>query len=186
MRDQILGVERRRFWHDDDKLEIVMSVGVGGASVTQVAQRHEIRRQQIYAWRHDLKQKGLWSPDAGALFYPLVSPMAGGNPLTQCRASKTPPPTAVELRLRDSRCLHFDSTMDPVSLTALIRAGTGVRALGFGFIWPLAMVARTNGAKWLIVTDMRKGTAGLAALTQDASASEACQWCGVCVPETTR
>ncbi|WP_416235285.1 transposase [Paracoccus sp. (in: a-proteobacteria)] len=50
--------ERRRFWHDDDKLEIVMSVGVGGASVTQVAQRHEIRRQQIYAWRHDLKKKG--------------------------------------------------------------------------------------------------------------------------------
>jgi transposase len=68
MRGEILGVERRRFWHDDDKLEIVMSVGVGGASVTQVAQRHEIRRQQIYAWRHDLKKKGLWSPDAGALY----------------------------------------------------------------------------------------------------------------------
>jgi hypothetical protein len=42
-----------------------------------------------------------------------------------------------------------------------------VRALGFGFIWPLAMVARTNGAKWLTVTDMRKGIAGLAALPQD-------------------
>ena len=122
MRGEILGVERRRFWHDDDKLAIVMSVGVGGMSVTQVAQRHEIRRQQIYAWRHDLKQKGLWSPDAGAIFYPLDSPMAGGNPLPQCRASETPPPTAVELRLRDSRCLHFDSTMDPIALTALIRA----------------------------------------------------------------
>ncbi|WP_366863718.1 short-chain fatty acyl-CoA regulator family protein [uncultured Sulfitobacter sp.] len=24
-------------------------------------------RQQIYAWRHGLKKKGLWSPDAGAL-----------------------------------------------------------------------------------------------------------------------
>jgi transposase len=58
MRGQILGVERRHFWYDDDKLEIVMSVGVSGASVTQVAQRHEIRRQKIYAWRHDLKQKG--------------------------------------------------------------------------------------------------------------------------------
>jgi transposase len=91
MRGQILGVERRRFWYDDDKLEIVMSVGVSGASVTQVAQRHEIRWQQIHAWRHDLKQKGLWSPDAGALFYPLDSPMAGGNPLPQCRASETPP-----------------------------------------------------------------------------------------------
>ena len=83
MRGEILGAERRRFWHDDDKLEIVMSVGVGGASVTQVAQRHEIRRQQIYAWRHDLKKKGLWSPDAGALFYPVDIPVTAGVPVPQ-------------------------------------------------------------------------------------------------------
>jgi len=76
MRGEIFGAERRRFWHDDDKLEIVMSVGVDGASVTQVAQRHEIKRQQIYAWRHDLKRKGLWSPDAGALFFPVDLPVA--------------------------------------------------------------------------------------------------------------
>ena len=29
----------------------------------------------IYAWRHDLKKKGLWSPDAGALFYPVDIPI---------------------------------------------------------------------------------------------------------------
>jgi len=85
MRGEILGVERRRFWHDDDKLEIVMSVGVSGANVTQVAQRHEIRRQRIFAWRHDLKRKGLWSPDAGAL-------------VPHHPATLTPSPTAVELR----------------------------------------------------------------------------------------
>ena len=48
MRGEILGVERRRFWCDEDKLEIVTSAGIGGATVTQVAQRHEIARQQIY------------------------------------------------------------------------------------------------------------------------------------------
>ena len=74
------------------------------------------------AGRSDLKKKGLWSPDGGALFYPLDTPMAGGNPWPQCLAAETPPPTAVELRLRDGRCLHFDSTMDPVALTDLIRA----------------------------------------------------------------
>ncbi|WP_431356782.1 hypothetical protein, partial [Paracoccus marinaquae] len=31
--------------------------------MTQVAQRHEVTRQQIYAWRHELKRKGLWSPE---------------------------------------------------------------------------------------------------------------------------
>jgi len=122
MRGEILGAERRRFWHDDDKLEIVMSVGVGGASVTQVAQRHEIRRQQIYAWRHDLKKKGLWSPDAGALFYPLDVPVAAAALVAQPLVVEPSNPTAVEVRLRGGRCLHFDSTLDPAAVTRLIRA----------------------------------------------------------------
>ncbi len=37
MRAEILGVERRRRWYDDEKLEIVLSVGVGGTTVTDVA-----------------------------------------------------------------------------------------------------------------------------------------------------
>lgn len=44
MRGEVLGVERRRRWDDEDKLAIVCAVGVGGASVTQVAQRHEVTR----------------------------------------------------------------------------------------------------------------------------------------------
>ncbi|WP_369333202.1 transposase [Tranquillimonas alkanivorans] len=35
-----MGVGRRRRWSEDEKLEILSEVGVGGASVTQVAQRH--------------------------------------------------------------------------------------------------------------------------------------------------
>jgi len=70
MRGEILGLERRRLWRDEDKLEIVMSVGIAGATETQVAQRHEVTRQQSYAWKHELKKKGLWSRtspvDAGA------------------------------------------------------------------------------------------------------------------------
>lgn len=118
MRGEILGVERRRFWRDEDKLGIVMSVGIDGATVTQVAQRHEVTRQQIYAWRHDLKKKGLWTPNAGALFYPLDMPV----PAAQPTAADTSPPVAVELRLRCGHRLHFDSTIDSAALTALIRA----------------------------------------------------------------
>ena len=99
-----------------------MSVGVDGASVTQVAQRHEIRRQQIYAWRHDLKKKGLWSPDGGALFYPMDIPVQVAVPAPQLPVPEVPPPSAVELRFRGGRSLHFDSTLDPVALAALIRA----------------------------------------------------------------
>ena len=125
MRGELLGVERRRFWRDEDKLEIIMLVGVGGATVTQVAQRHEITRQQIYAWRHDLKKKGLWSPDAGALFYPSDMPVAAGVPIAQYTAAEALPPNAVELRLNGGRSLRFDSTVDPAALTALIRVAEG-------------------------------------------------------------
>ncbi|MDP2520921.1 IS66-like element accessory protein TnpA [Shimia thalassica] len=122
MRGEILGLERRRYWSDEDKLEIVTSVGICGATVTQVAQRHEITRQQIYAWRHELKKKGLWSPDAGALFFPLDIPVSGGIPAPLPSVAEEAPPTVVELCLRGGRCLHFDSTMDPAALTSLIRA----------------------------------------------------------------
>ena len=51
MRVEILGEERRRRWGDEKKLEIVMSVGIDGATVTEVAHRHDVTRQQIYTWR---------------------------------------------------------------------------------------------------------------------------------------
>lgn len=52
MRGEISGFERRRRWSDEDKLEIVLSVGVDGAMVTQVAHRNDVTRQHVYSWRH--------------------------------------------------------------------------------------------------------------------------------------
>ena len=37
----------------------------------RVAQRHDVTRQQIYAWRHELKKKGLLSALPEALFLPV-------------------------------------------------------------------------------------------------------------------
>ena len=79
-------------------------------------------RQQTYAWRHDLKKKGLWSPDAGALFYPLDVPAADAALVAQPTVIEPSKPTAVEVRLRGGRCLHFDSAIDLGALTGLIRA----------------------------------------------------------------
>ena len=52
MRGEILGAERRRRWSDDEKLAIVRSVGVGGATVTQIAQRNDVTRQRSQISRH--------------------------------------------------------------------------------------------------------------------------------------
>ena len=121
MRGEILGLERRRRWSDEEKIGIVMSVGVDGATVTQVAQRHDVTWQQIYVWRHELKRKGLWSLTDSALFFPVDFPSAHGLPGTP-ESSPITSPTPVELRLQGGRCLCFDSTMDAAALTQLIRA----------------------------------------------------------------
>ena len=122
MRGEVLGFERRRRWSDDEKIGIIMSVGVDGASVTQVAQRHDVTRQQLYAWRHDRKKKGLWSPDDGAHFIPLDVALDPCVPAIPDLAPSLSEPTSIELRLRSGRCLCFDSTMDPSALMQLIRA----------------------------------------------------------------
>lgn len=122
MRGEVLGVERRRRWDDDVKLAIVSAVGIDGATVTQIAQRHEVTRQQIYAWRHELKRKGLWSPEAGALFLPAGMVPAMGLSVVELSAASTAPVTWVELRLAKGRVLRFESSIDDAALSRLIRA----------------------------------------------------------------
>ena len=122
MRGEVLGVERRRRWDDEAKLAIVSAVGINGATVTQVAQRHEVTRQQIYAWRHELKRKGLWSPEAGALFLPAGVVPAMGLSVVEPASTSAAPVAWVELRLGKGRVLRFESNIDDAALSRLIRA----------------------------------------------------------------
>jgi transposase len=41
---------------------------VGGVTVTQLAHHHEVTRQQICGWRHELKKKGLWPLSSAVAF----------------------------------------------------------------------------------------------------------------------
>jgi len=118
MRVEILGRERRRRWCDEQKLEIVMSVGIDGASVAEVAQRHHVTRQQIYAWRNKLEKKGLLSSSANAVFVPVDLEAVQTE---RCR-ERQDPFGVIELRLSCGRSLRFDSAVDGATLTRLIRA----------------------------------------------------------------
>lgn len=58
MRHEILvGVERRRRWSIEQKLQILSEVGVDGATVADVARRHDVTRQHIYQWRREMRRK---------------------------------------------------------------------------------------------------------------------------------
>jgi len=57
------------------KLSILREVGVGGATVTDVTRHHDVTRQQIYQWRRQMKDKGLWPEPAGISFLALDAPV---------------------------------------------------------------------------------------------------------------
>ncbi len=119
MRGDVLGLERRRRWRDEDKVRIVASVGVGGVTVTQLAHHHEVTRQQIYGWRHELKKKGLWPLSSGVAFLPVDISDLRKPP--EAQTDKPVAPSLVEVRLQNGRSLHFDGALDAATLTRLIR-----------------------------------------------------------------
>jgi len=126
MRGDILGLERRRRWSDEDKLEIVLSVGACGTTVTQVAQRHDVTRQQIYAWRHELKKKGLLSALPEELFLPVELDRGAEFPMqTAITGPVTRGPSQIELQLVNGRCLRFDPALEAATLMHVIRAVEG-------------------------------------------------------------
>lgn len=48
----IVGVERWRQWPEDLKSSVLREVGVGGATVADVARRHDLTQQHIYQWHN--------------------------------------------------------------------------------------------------------------------------------------
>jgi transposase len=122
MRQQILiGVERRRRWSDEQKLSVLSEVGVDGASVVEVARRHDITRQHIYQWRSEMRRRCEAASSAPATFLP-VQLADGGN----SRPEDTPPDPApdvalVEISLRNGRSIRAAATLPAPQLTRLIR-----------------------------------------------------------------
>ncbi|MGR3250549.1 MAG: hypothetical protein ACU0HS_12140, partial [Paracoccus sp. (in: a-proteobacteria)] len=61
-----------------------------------MAQRHAVTRQQIYTWRHYLKEKERLFPTAGALFLPIPAPELMEASLPEAAASPTAPDRQVD------------------------------------------------------------------------------------------
>ncbi|NEK20671.1 transposase [Rhizobium leguminosarum] len=89
-----------------------------GATITEVARRHDVTRQQIYTWRSELKKKGLLSTSGNAVFIPV------GLSAAQADVSEGGEICCgmIELRLSRGRTLRFESSVAPSVLTQVIRA----------------------------------------------------------------
>ena len=120
VRDEVvLGVERRRRWRDEQKLEILDEVGRNGWTVADVARHHDIPRQQIYQWRQQLKRKGLWSVEASPMFLEVPSPDELPASWSPARDDDAVAPE-VRIVLRSGRELHCGPDIDEAALRRLV------------------------------------------------------------------
>ena len=72
----ITGRERRRKWSIDEKLRIVGESFEAGASVGQIAARHEVYPGLLFAWRRQFRN-GKFSPACEPRFLPVEMPVQG-------------------------------------------------------------------------------------------------------------
>jgi transposase len=69
-----VGLERRRRWSDEIKGRIVAESYAPGAVVSEVARRHDISPQHLFAWRKAARAGLLSLPaDEAPLFVPVVT-----------------------------------------------------------------------------------------------------------------
>ena len=65
----LTGVVGRRRWSADDKARIVEETFAPGATVSEVARRHDIRPQQLFGWRREMR---LPEPEPQMTFVPAL------------------------------------------------------------------------------------------------------------------
>jgi transposase len=93
----ISGVARRRRWPRPEKARIVAESYAPGASATAVAVRHGLHRNQIFAWRRQLRNRPALLEGAMSEFVPValaapaesVPAVAGGSKIEVIAAGLT-------------------------------------------------------------------------------------------------
>jgi transposase len=112
----VTGVERRRRWSDEAKLQILAEADEPGARIGEVARRHDIYPAQIRAWRQTFS-----APDNLPAFVPvnIIDRDAGGI------ARRGPGPSTarsstIEISLRNGRSLKASADIDRRTLASLI------------------------------------------------------------------
>jgi transposase len=78
----LTGVGGRRRWSADDKARIVEETLAPGATVSEVARRHDIRPQQLFGWRREMR---IVDPEPAVSFVPAVVEVADPKKLDQVR-----------------------------------------------------------------------------------------------------
>ena len=120
----ITGRERRRQWSTEEKVRIVGETFEPGASVGQVAARHEVYPGLLFTWRRQYRD-GKFSPAREPLFLSIETPVHDLTvPQPKVEQSERRHPRHIEIELKDGSRVRVE---DGVNLTTLRRVLTALR-----------------------------------------------------------
>lgn len=101
----------------DQKLRILSEVGVEGATVADVARRHDITRQHLYQWRREFRLKRAASREE-TTFLPVEIAEPGPAKAANGAASQE---RAIEIGLRNGRTVRAAADLAEDLLMRAIR-----------------------------------------------------------------
>jgi transposase len=120
----ITGRERRRQWSTEEKVRIVGETFEPGASVGQVAARHEVYPGLLFTWRRQYRD-GKFSPALEPLFLSIETPVHDlAVPQPKAEQSEGRRPRHIEIELKDGSRVRVE---DGVNLTTLRRVLSALR-----------------------------------------------------------
>jgi transposase len=104
----LIGRERRRRWTTSEKLRIVEESFAPGASIAEVARRHEVHPNQLHGWRREARPGGLsMAPGPHARFAPVEIADQVALPPPMARPEVSAPVSVIEVVLRNGRVVRF-------------------------------------------------------------------------------
>jgi transposase len=118
----LTGVERRRRWSSEEKLEILREASALGASVGAVARRHDISRSQIYQWRRAFRSGRLRSESFAVVDFLPVEVCDGGGDGAPSTDETPSPGIMISIELRHGRTLRFSSNLPCDEIRRLVAA----------------------------------------------------------------
>ena len=117
----ITGVERRRRWRAEQKLRILAELDEPGASVAEVARRHEVSRGLIWQWR-DAQRRGDLVAPAPAFLPMRVLPAPEAPPAPPNGDAATQTDRRIEIVLPDGTALRVSETVGAAALHRVLAA----------------------------------------------------------------
>jgi transposase len=107
----LTGVERRRRWSSEEKLELLREASAPGSSVGAVARRHDISRSQIYQWRRAFRAGRLRSESFAVVDFLPVEVCDDGGDGAPSADETSSPAIMISVELRHGRALRFPSNL---------------------------------------------------------------------------